>query len=244
MSNINEYSPESGVVLVGDAGLNVDLGFIPDRSIFFADWSGMEQFENISELVVADNDPDRTIQKTREAFSRGLKQVTVVWNVERNKPYSYAMLLLAREAAHSSFSVVGSTAHLELSSKAENAMQKSVSPAQMRDMLQEQVRKPSGLSAGELNFLIMDYSDLLDEMEILALKDSQLRLELEVLQKRTEQLPELHNRLRVLQSENTRLRKRNDTLARKALKELTKVNRSRMSGSNGSGKPVVEKGKN
>lgn len=243
MSINDQFAAHSGVVIIGDAGLSVDLGFIPDRSVFFEDWSRFEQFEEMTELVVADNNPERTIKKTREGLSRGLDQVTIVWNVERNKPYSYAMLLLAREVVHRSFCIVGSTAHLELTAQAGITAHKSVSPEQIRDMLQEQVRKPSGLSVGELNFLIKDQSDLLDEMESLAFSDSQLRLELEVLQKRAEQLPELHDLLRTLQSENAQLRRRNDTLARKALNKLAKDNRSRSTSSNASQMHSVEKGK-
>ena len=57
--------------------------------------------------------------------------------------------------------------------------------------------------------------------EGIALKDSELRLELQVLRKRSSQLPQLFEKLKVVQTENLKLRRRNDALARKAFNRLT-----------------------
>lgn len=181
----------TAVVVLGNSGLSVDLGFVPVGSIFFSKWEDVGQRRELSNLVVVDNNSERVLEHTRKFLNEGIESVTIVWNAEKSRPYSYSMIALAREMGHSSFSLFGSTARLELSVEQKDGRSESTQPEVMRDILIEQFRTPSTLSIGELNSLIEGYEELLDEMEGIALKDSELRLELQVLRKRSSQLPQL-----------------------------------------------------
>ncbi|AQS73280.1 hypothetical protein [Corynebacterium ammoniagenes] len=222
MNNNADGPSNVGVIIIGDSGLSVDLGFVPGGSVFFNDWDTVDLQRDSTELIVVDKNSDRTIKHVRRAFVEGIKSVTIVWNAELSKPYSFAMVSLSREMKPNSFRIVGSTAHLEIVSEPVLISGVQVKPEDMRNRLIEEFRKPSNISVGELNLLMQDHADLLTNLEELALSDSGLKLEVEVLRNKVKQLPALHDKLRELQSENLRLRKRNDALARKTFNKLTK----------------------
>lgn len=213
---------KTAVVVIGDSGLSVDLGWVSVGSTFFKAWEEVERELDLSCLVVVDKNPERAIEKSRSVLNQGVGAVTIVWNAERSKPYSYSMIALAREMGHCSFSIFGSTARLEIAVEPAVGLGAPTQPDAMREVLIERFRAPSTLSVGELNTLIEDYEELLHEMETLALKDSELRLELQILRKRSSQLPRLYEKLKTAKTENLRLRKRNDALARKAFNKLSK----------------------
>lgn len=212
----------AGVVIAGDSGLNVDLGFIPTDSIFLNEWEQLNEIEAISRLYVVDRNFERVIRNCRQKFAGTIETITVVWNVEISAPYSYAMLALAREFPHRSFKIVGSTAHLEIAKVESSLCGLRTPPEDVRGLLIEQFRQPTSISVGELNLVLNDQEDLLGDLDDLVFKCSELSLENSVLRKRAEQLPRLYEKLRELQSHNDRLRKRNDALARKTFNRLAK----------------------
>ncbi|NMF31967.1 hypothetical protein HF851_06705 [Corynebacterium ammoniagenes] len=199
----------------------MDLGFVPVGSLFLSDWNQLDDPGAFSSLIVVDRNYDRVIQNSRRLLEEGIGTIKISWNAELSKPYSFAMISLARRTPHWNFEIHGTTAHLELAVDEAKAFSVRMTPEDMRSLLIEQFRKPSNLSVGELRLLIQDQEDLLLELEKVSLYYSEVTLENQVLQKRAAQLPLLYDKMRELQSENVRLRKRNDTLARKAFHKLS-----------------------
>lgn len=216
----NTVKKSPGVIVIGDGGLQVNLGFVVPGSIYFDRWDDSDVLSELSSLVIVDSNIRRTTSKTIQALDRGIAQVTIVWNAELNQFYSYSMISLAGQARHFGFTIVGSTARLTLSNSSNGMGEESLSLSELRSALIEQSRQPARVSAVDLNKLVESQHELLNELESLSLAESKAQLELQVARKRNAQLPELHSELKKLREENSRLRRRNDALARKALNKL------------------------
>ncbi|MGP5629381.1 hypothetical protein [Corynebacterium casei] len=220
MNAVSNNVAGSAVLIFEDSGLNVDLGFIRSRSIFFNDWESIRESEELDSLVVADKNPDRVIQNVRELLAGPTKAVTIVWNAERNKAYSYSMLAFAAGLEYVGFDLFGSTARLEIAVRQEHLARRQVPVDEIRSLIIENLRRPSNLTSSDVDNLIEDQEKLLDAAEQSILEESKLKCEVQALRKSVEQIPKLHTKLRELQSQNSRLRRRNDALARKALNKL------------------------
>lgn len=221
MNAVSNNVAGSAVLIFEDSGLNVDLGFIRSRSIFFNDWESIWGSEELGSLIVADKNPERVIQNVRELLAGPTKTVTIVWNAERNKAYSYSMLAFAAGLEYVGFDLFGSTARLEVAVGREHLARRKTPIDEIRSLIIENSRRPSNLTSSDLDDLLEDQEELLDAAELSILEASKLRCEIQALRKSVEQIPMLHTKMRELQSENLRLRRRNDALARKALNKLT-----------------------
>ena len=222
MNVISNGVADTAVIVVDNSSLDVDLGFVPSRSMFFKKWENMSDLGCFGTLIVVDKNPERAIKKVQEHLAECSGTVTLVWNADKQKAFSYSMLSLASRMEYSGFKLVGSTARLELANREESIKGRQVSVGHMRDLLIERTREPSKFTSFEIDALIGDQSELIDDAERSLLEQSKHQSEIEMLRMSVEQIPQLHRRVRELQSENLRLKRRNDEMAIQVINEITR----------------------
>lgn len=221
MNEVCNSSAAAAVLVLGEKGADIDLGFIPSHSIFFNDWDVILECGDYKTVFVVDKNAERVVRNVRDCLDKTIDSITVVWNAERSIAYSYSMLSLAVSMNYVGFVMFGSTARLELVARRELLRGRQVSSDEIRSLLFEQMRKPSNLTVYDVDVLLEDQAALINEVEQLRLDESRFKCEVLELRNRTEQISQLHIKLRELQTEILRLRRRNDALARKALNKLT-----------------------
>lgn len=115
MSEKNPESPEeTGVILLEDSGVDLNLGFISNGAIFYFEWDEALA-AGLSSLIIVDSNISRTLENTRRAFERGVQFVTIIWNAARYKLFSFSVISFIREFDYRRIEIIGSTAHLQLS---------------------------------------------------------------------------------------------------------------------------------
>ena len=230
------------VYLIGEAANYVDLGFIPNGSVFYSAYGvGLPISEGRSVLIV-DSNSKRTISKIETLLEEGADCVQAVWNASCWKDYSYAMLDLVRQSSSYDFVLRGTTAKLTVWNTGLGPGSSSLSIEAIRDALVEQLRTPSPLSQEQGKQLVEAYANLLKDLESQVQRNLYLSSKLSEIEQKARELPLLIEKIRELNSENSMLSQKNLELSEEyaSLLEISEKYEDESKGSLTGGVPSIE----